>query len=122
MGVCLLAYLRIPDKDSESGNWSLSGESLLPGALAGGWTNHSERSTLTSALAAIGVGKDHRNLIGRWSPEGSDDYVRTYRAAVRELIGRFINTILAGRSYEAFDEEDAFATVEARIVEQGLSG
>jgi hypothetical protein len=33
MGVCLLACLRIPEKDSGGGFWSLSVESLLPGAL-----------------------------------------------------------------------------------------
>ena len=84
--------------------------------MAGGWTNHSERSTLTSALAAVGVGKDRRNMIGRWSPDGSDDYVRTYKAAVREMLVRFTATVTAGRSFEAFDEDDAFAQVRDRVM------
>ena len=82
----------------EAGKWTLSKTLLFPGALAAGWTNHSERATLTSALAAIGVPKDQRNLIGRWSPDGSDDYVRTYRAAVRDLVARFVGAVTAGRS------------------------
>ena len=123
MGTSLAAYMQIPRKVVEGQGvsyvtWELSPEALLPGALAGGWTNHSERATLPSALAAIGVGKDHRNLIGRWSPEGSDDYVRTYRAAVKELVVRFVSTVKSGKSYEAFDEEDAFAQVQARVVGQ----
>ena len=102
MGTALIAYLAVPVKKSEgeeAGKWALSETLLFPGALAAGWTNHSERSTLTSALAAIGVLNDQRNLIGRWSPDGSDDYIRTYRAAVRDLVARFIGTIAAGRSY-----------------------
>ena len=121
MAISLMSSLAVPAKvlgESFGGPWSLTTESLLPGAIAGGWTNHSERSTLVSALAAIGVGKEHRNLIGRWSPEGSDAYVRTYRAAVKELIARFIGTITSGRSYEAFDEEDAFVQVREKVVGQ----
>ena len=71
---------------------------------------------MTSALAAIGVGKDRRNMIGRWSPDGSDDYVRTYKAAVREMLVRFTSTVASGRSFEAFDEDDAFAQVRDRVV------
>ena len=47
-----------------------------------------------------------------------DDYVRTYRAAVRDLVARFVNTVAAGRSYEAFDEEDVYVQVQLRIVSQ----
>ena len=120
MSVALLSSLRVPIKvggEAGRGSWVGSAVQLLPGVLAGGWTNHSERSTLTSALAAIGVGKDHRNLIGRWSPDGSDDYVRTYRAAVKNLIMSFIGTVHSGRSYLAFDEEDAYVQVGKRVVE-----
>jgi hypothetical protein len=34
----------------------------------------------------MGVPKSERDPLGRWSPSGSDDYVRTYRALVNELI------------------------------------
>lgn len=44
--------------------------------------------TLPSALAALGVDEDRRNFLGRSSPEGSDDYVRTHRTLVREMTGR----------------------------------
>lgn len=81
---------------------------LFTFGLSKGWTNHSERSTLPSALAAIGVEKDRRNLLGRWGPDGSDEYVRTYRSAVRELVALFVGSVRAGRSYEDFDEEEAF--------------
>ena len=64
MGIALTAYLKTPVRTDEADGaerWRLSGTSLLPGALAAGWTNHSERATLTSALAAIGVPKEQRN-------------------------------------------------------------
>jgi len=67
MGTALTAYLGVPVKVTEGDNvnkWKLSETALFPGALAAGWTNHSERATLTSALAAIGIPKEQRNLIG----------------------------------------------------------
>ena len=118
MGTALTAYLAVPVKNSEgdeAGKWTLGKTLLFPGALAAGWTNHLERATLTSALAAIGVPKDQRNLIGRWSPDGSDDYVRTYRAAVRDLVARFVGTVTAGHPHEAFDEEDAHMQVHPEV-------
>ena len=121
IGTALTAHLGVPAKVMEGdnlGKWKLTEAALFPGALAAGWTNHSERATLTSALAAIGIPKEQRNLIGRWSPDGSDDYVRTYRAAVRDLVSRFVSTVAAGRSYEAFDEEDAYVQVQLRVIGQ----
>ena len=121
MGTALTAFLPIPVKSTEgaqAGTWILGGAPLFPGALAAGWTNHSERATMTSALAAIGVPKDLRNVIGRWPPDGSDDYVQTYRAAVRHLVARFVGVVTAGRSYETFDEEDAYMQVQHRVIEQ----
>ena len=76
MGTALTAHLTVPVKITEgmeAGKWMLSKTPLFPGALAAGWTNHSERATLTSALAAIRVPKDQRSLIGRWSPDGPDE-------------------------------------------------
>ena len=53
------------------------GGRLFPVGLERFWSEHSERATLPSALAAIGVVKTERDLVGRWMPEGSDAYVRT---------------------------------------------
>jgi len=92
----------------------------LQRGLALCWSNHSERSTLPSALAAIGVSKEHRDLLGRWAPDGSDDYVRTYRAVARELVGRFVSTVKSGRSFVSFDEKDAIAEVGKKLTEKDL--
>ena len=70
-------------------------------------------------MAAIGIEKSKRDFLGRWSPGGSDDYVRTYRAAVRDLIGRFVSTVKAGRAFTTFDEEEVAAELTKRLIEKG---
>ena len=115
----VLAGLRVPVKDQGGeGEWAMGLRALLPDPLPGGWTGHSERPTLTSALAAVGVPKSSRDLLGRWSPSGSDDYVRTYRAMVKELTLRYTGTVSAGRSYEAYDEEEAYEAVYDRLAKR----
>ena len=37
---------------------------------------------------------------------------------MRDLIARFVGTVTAGRSYDAFDEEDAYVQVQRRVVLQ----
>jgi hypothetical protein len=53
------------------------GNALIPHGWERFWTEHSERATLSSGLAALGVQKPERDLLGRWKPEGSDQYART---------------------------------------------
>ena len=117
--VTLMSDLRMPIKmEPQLGSaayWSDSEEPLMQQVVANGWTNHSERATLSSMLAAIGIDKTRRAVLGRWSPSGSDDYVRTYKAIVKDLVNRFCRTVSSGRAYEAFDEEDAIADVKARL-------
>ena len=85
--------------------------------LAAGWTNLSERATLTSLLAALGVDKARRDALGRWSPSGSDDYVRTYKCIVKDLLGRFCQAVASGRAFHLFDEEEAIAVVAKRLTD-----
>ena len=123
LGLAVLAGLRVPVRRTDGDReWSQSDEALLPEPLASGWTSHSERSTVSSALAAIGVPKESRNILGRWSPSGSDDYVRTHRAMVKELLLRFTSTVGAGRSYDSFDEEEAIEDVRIRVMKRGYVG
>ncbi|CAE8608117.1 unnamed protein product [Polarella glacialis] len=51
------------------------------------WTDHSERNVLTSVAAYLGVQKSERDYLGRWSPDGSDDYLRTSRQVVLAVQG-----------------------------------
>ena len=81
---------------------------LFPEGLERFWSEHSERASLPSALAAIGIHKTERDLVGRWMPEGSDAYVRTYNAAVSRPQVRFAKEIRKGRGYESYDEGSIF--------------
>ena len=97
------------------------GEECIGPALAMCWTGHSERSTLTSALIAVGASKSDRDLIGRWSPEGSDDYVRSYRAAVRRIVGIVIAEVRQGKSFETLDESGALEEAKQALIKKGLT-
>ena len=87
----------------------------LVGRLAEGLTNHSERATVVSSLAALGVDKGRRNMLGRRSPDGPDDYVQTRRAVVRELLGEFMVPVVAGLSSETYDEGEIVTEVGKRL-------
>ena len=81
-----------------------SGNAVLPQGWERFWTEHSERATSSSGLAALGVKKDERDLLGRWQPEGSDQYVRTYNAVVGRLQRTYAETVRRKSVYEVLDE------------------
>ena len=80
------------------------GRKLIPTGWERFWTEHSERATLSSGLAAVGVGKLERDMLGRWCPEGSDQYVRTYNAAVGRLQKKFSRYASTKNAYKRLDE------------------
>ena len=90
----------------QNGRWMASEESLLPARMVPGWTGHSKRSTLPSMLASLNVPKSDRDPLGRWSPSGSDEYVRTYKALVRSVITVLKTSVVAGGVAEKLDEVD----------------
>ena len=92
------------------------GAADLLGEILPVWSGHSERCTLTSNLAAMGRPKSERDVLGRWSPEGSDDYVRSYRAMVRRLVLMFVRAARCADSYKALDEDNTYADIERRLV------
>ena len=53
------------------------------------WTEHSERATLPTALAMLGVQGAQKDLVGRWKPEASDTYVRAYNGLVSQLQAKY---------------------------------
>ena len=59
----------------------------------------------------MGVPKSERDPLGRWSPSGSDDYVRTYRALVSSLAYKFRAMLAGGNIIGSTDEEEAFDEV-----------
>ena len=71
-------------------------------------------------MAAIGVDKSRRSMLGRWSPDGSDDDVRMHRTVVRELVGKFVGPVAAGHSSETYDEGEIVAEVGKRLKERDM--
>ena len=118
----VLEALKVPVKVHEGDGWlwthgrqELIGKELLPA-----WTGHSERATLASGLAALGVPKSDRDQIGRWSAEGSDTYVRSYRAVVKRLLVTFARAAGNVNGFVDLDEEDAILDLQ-KVFEKRIS-
>ena len=117
MGLRTLLAAKVPVL--ADGVWRLGEEFLLGGALAEAWTGHGERATLPSVLAAAGVAKAERDPLGRWCPEASDDYVRTYRALVGKLTMRYVGIAKGVGGEDAVDEEESFSGAKVALTLKG---
>ena len=94
---------------------------ILTQVVAMALTGHSERSTLPSVLAARGVPRPERDVLGRWSADGSDDYVRNYKAVVKRLIGVVVGDVKAGKVFDNLDEDSAFDELQDVMIRKGVS-
>ena len=115
LNTVVLSFLKVPEVvASVDGEKAFRGGAarLVPSGLELAWTGHSERATLPSALAALGVPKGERDPLGRWPPSGSDDYVRSYKALVKKVGKVFVKAVRSPNAYHDLDEEDAL--IEAR--------
>ena len=77
--------------------WSLTDEPLLiaPSACRA-WTEHSERCWLASVAAVLDIGRERREVLGRWRVAScSDEYIRTAQRVVsqvqRAIVGGVLN-------------------------------
>ena len=96
LGQRLLGTLKVPTW--EENNWKETGIQLIPTVFLAAFTEHGPRSFMPSILAELEVEKSQRDYVGRWSPTGSDDYTRSYRAVVRRLQSTAIDAIRCGDS------------------------
>lgn len=92
---------------------SLSFEELIPDALACYWTEHSERATLPTGLAMIGIPKSDRDLVGRWKPDASDSYIRSYDGLVAKLQYKFSSACRQEKRTKILDEIDVAESAQA---------
>ena len=88
-------------------------EELISDDLASFWTEHSERATLPTGLAMIGIVKTDRDLVGRWKPDASDSYVRSYNGLVAKLQNKFANTCRREDRSKLLDEIDVLESAQA---------
>ena len=72
-------------------------------------------------MAAAGVPKTEADALGRWGPDGSEVYVRTYRNTVRRLLDRFVSVCRDKDAFATLDEEDALRTAEKRMAKFDVS-
>ena len=79
---------------------------LLPPATIPFFTEHSERATAPSILATLQVPKSDRDLLGRWCPEGSDTYMRTYRTVVAKLQHRMAEALRSPTRFKDLEEHE----------------
>ena len=83
----------------------------IPAAVQGYWTEHSERSILPTALAILGVTDSEKDILGRWKPEGSDTYVRSYGGRVARLQARYATAARDDNRYSLLDEREIAANL-----------
>ena len=79
------------------------------------WTGHSSRHTLPSLAAALEVGKEKRDFLGRWaySQHGSQDYVLTARQVVHGVQNHVCRTLLEGSAAGGYVEEETLHDFES---------
>ena len=86
------------------------GNRLVPQELMELWTEHSERATLPTILDSFGLDPRDRDALGRWRPEGSDVYSRSFSGKIRRIHRYFVSELeklrLAG-DVDDFDVLDA---------------
>eukprot|EP00435_Cladocopium_sp_Y103_P074536 s47_g49.t1 len=86
---------------------------LFPEDFASFWTEHSERATLPTALAMLGVQGTQKDLVGRWKPEASDTYVRSYNGLVSQMQAKYSRALRKHNRYTLLDEIDIVESADA---------
>ena len=119
----VLEMLKVPvldDKDAGLEKMQYDEEKMLCDDLVPVWSGHSERATLASGLAAFGVPRSERDPLGRWCAEGSDTYVRSYRALVKKLVLLYVTKAMSQDGYIDMDEEDAIFDTRRLFEKRGV--
>ena len=83
LGQRILSEVHLPD--FQNGKWVETDRLLLPSALTAAFTEHGPRAFMPTILAELETERSQKDFVGRWSPTGSDDYTRSYRAVVKRL-------------------------------------
>ncbi|CAE7378144.1 unnamed protein product, partial [Symbiodinium pilosum] len=116
----MLGCLREPTV--KNGAWATSTNLLVPDKLRTFWSGHSARHTLPSIAAALDVGKDRRDFLGRWcyAQHGSQDYILTSRQVVHGIQNLISKTVLEGNADGGYIEEEVLAGVKQACADLAL--
>eukprot|EP00435_Cladocopium_sp_Y103_P024747 s3417_g6.t1 len=78
-----LVYSSLKECFFEHGRWISGRNALLLPELVRYWTEHTERNWVISVAAASGIGREERQMLGRWAvKESSDEYIRSAQRIV----------------------------------------
>ena len=109
LNVRILEELVVPKVAAVRGGLGSTGAGVkqrrLGENLVRAWTGHSERATLASGLAAMGV--TGRSGPPRQVVRGGIRHVRGYRALVRKLLAQYVSKVRSENGFVDLDEEDA---------------
>lgn len=100
--------------------WRPTGRYLMRSWATQFWTEHSDRATLVSWAAALGISREDRDFLGRWKPEASDMYVRTARLRV-EAVQRRIAEATRSAEADIFMEDDLLSSLASQARARGIS-
>ena len=116
----MLGCLREPTV--KNGAWATSRGLLVPAKLRTFWSGHSARHTLPSIAAALDVGKDRRDFLGRWcyAQHGSQDYILTSRQVVHGIQNLISKMVLEGNADGGYIEEEVLAVVKQACADLAL--
>ena len=78
----------------------------LPPVTQGYWTEHSERAVLPTGLSVLETEPADKDILGRWEPEGSDTYARSYGGRVARLQCAFATAARDANHYDILDERE----------------
>ena len=84
----------------------------IPAIAQGFWTEHSERSVLPTGFSVLGITGPEKDLLGRWKPEGSDTYARSYGGRVAKLQLKFAVAAREENRYHTLNEREVASSLE----------
>ena len=96
LGKALISELKVPVFCD--GVWKSSATKLIPAIFTAAFTEHGPRAFMPTVLAELEKDKTEKDYVGRWSPTGSDDYTRSFRAVVKRLQHEALAAIKASDS------------------------
>ena len=113
----LFAAMTWPAWDPYTG-WESSEVPMHSEFMRNFYSEHSGRTVLPSITAIIEPDKSRRDMLGRWKPDGSDDYTRTYQVIVGDLQLRAATALMEGRGADTLSEDDVVERLRRHLEEK----
>ena len=93
---------------------------LFMDGVQGFWSGHSDRPTLTSWASILGHPGEHIEMIGRWSPSSSEEYIRTAKTTVLRLQASVAKAIREAGQEDILGEAALADQLDAYLTERGI--